>query len=145
MPSRIRYRDELPEGCPGDLDATVIEEALVVYHAVHAPIDWARDFRSFATETKERGGEYQTADAAKDCISRGLSVHLSREAAERNLQRWRTKNARKWAGKQICKVELSAGAGAILRTIGGQPVDRGDHWTWWPAHDFDLRAHTELL
>ena len=141
----MQYRDELPDGCPGDFGAAEIKGALTVYHAVHSPIDWARDFRSFATEMKERRGEYKAGGAAKDCISRGLSVHLSREAAERNLQRWQSKNAKKWAGKQICKVELSAGAGAILRTIGGQPVERGDHWTWWPAHDFDLRTHTELL
>ena len=43
MPSRIQYRDELPKGCPGDLDPTVIEEALVAYHAVSVPVDWSRE------------------------------------------------------------------------------------------------------
>lgn len=145
MPSRIRYRDELPKGCPGDLDPTVIEEALVAYHAVSVPVDWSREFRSFAkTLTERHGGDYKAESPVKDCISHGLSVHLTLKAAEDNLKLWQKRNPKKWAGKRICKVELNAGAGAILRTDGGRPVERGDHYTWWPAHGFDLQAHTDV-
>ena len=144
MSSLIEYRDPLPEGCPPD-EAEMIRNARTVYRFVDRVLVDLRDFRSQRSMQPGRTS-WGTAD---ECIAAGLSVFGTYEAAADYLRRQQEHHLdrirKRWAGKQLCRVALNAGAGAILRTSRGQPTRSGEHWTWWPSSDFDIRRHAAPL
>lgn len=98
------------------------------------PIDLDRDFEPSPAASHK----------ADPCIKEGVSVYETFEAAESVLLHMRRKVRLEfqelWDGRQICEVMLSDGAGAILKTAWGQPSQDGEHWTWWPAHDWEQWA-----
>lgn len=139
-PCSITYRDELPDGCPPD-EAEVIVERRVFYRAASPIIDPIEDFQSLFQENPD----FKPQDM-DPCILRGVTVWETLEAAENMRRLWQCeRKSKKWEGKQNCELTLDAGAGAILRTESGQPAEQGEHWTWWPAKDFDILAHSKPL
>ena len=131
----IIFRDKLPDGCPlDDLQAEIIRSDRSVFHFVQD--DPEKDFQSQRTIHPDK--EFKGAD---ECIVRGISVFETFEAANAYLE-----SHRSWARKRrICQVDLSMGAGAMLRTHRGQPANTGQHWTWWPARDFDITSNAHQI
>lgn len=132
----IVFRDALPDGCPPN-EADAIRASRVVYRAVHPDVDPAGDFQSVRQESPD----FHDSEA-DECILCGVTVFTTREAARKALKHGK---GHKWAGKRVGMLTLTAGAGAILRTYRGQPTERGEHWTWWPARDFDPLPRVEVL
>lgn len=138
----IVFRDPLPDGCLSALPALGAERIdgdRVVYRFVDdVPIDLDRDFEP--SPAAKHG--------AHRCIAKGVSVYGTLEAAEAALHFMRGKVRGQfvvlWDGRQICEVVLSDGAGAILRTNRGRPSRDGEHWTWWPAHNWERCATMTL-
>ena len=141
MLDSVVYRDTLPDGCPPEI-AEVIDGARIFYRVTRSPIDPAEDFKSFRQESS-----MHKSSTIDECIANGLTVYATLEAAENTLRHHRdVGKSKKWQDKEsICMLELTAGAGAILRTQGGQPADRGEHWTWWPARKFNIHAHAKSV
>lgn len=142
--SPIEYRDPLPDGCPPDT-AEVITERRVLYHFTFDPVDLDNDFRSL---WQKQPGTRRIAPR-DECNARGLTMWDDLDAAKSELARLQRQYRGKrvgdiWAARRICEVELSDGAGAILKTY------KDHHWTWWPAagyiDDSDaIEAHTTVL
>lgn len=127
MPSRIKYRDPLPEGCPPD-EAEVIAEKRVLYHFTFEPIDPDNDFRS---QRQKQPGAMRN-DPRDECNARGLTMWDDLGVARGELKNMQRRFGDRpsggiWAARRICRVELNDGAGATLKTY------RDHHWTWWPA------------
>lgn len=136
----IVFRDTLPDGCP-PVGAEVVDERRVFYRATSPIIDPIEDFKSLAQENPD----FKLGDM-DECILSGVTVWETLEAAENMRRIWQCKRkSKKWEGKRNCELTLDAGAGAILRTDDGQPTEQGEHWTWWPAKDFDILAHSKPL
>ena len=117
----MRYRGELPPGCPPD-DADEVEGPRSMFRLVWTspPTD---DFRSQRAEKPD-----QVFAGVTECQARGLSVHADRADSERVLK------LPKMRGRHVCRLSLTAGAGRVQQT--GQR----SHHTWWPFADYDVLA-----
>lgn len=130
----FRDHEKLMEACGGSLPHNAKRPSGESFYRFvdDAPIDLDRDFEP-SPAAKHRG---------HPCIREGVSLYETFEAAEDVLQHMRQKvqmrpeSKRLWMSRQIYEVMLSDGAFAILRTNRGQPSQDGEHWTWWPAHDW---------
>ena len=121
----MRYREELPPGCPPE-DAEEIEEPRVLFRLARTLPPTDQDFVSQRAERPDR-----TFPGVSECQARGLSVHENRADSERAAKLPALR------GRHVCRLLLGAGAGRILQT--GKP----SHHTWWPLADFDVLACCE--
>lgn len=154
MPATLIYRDDLPRDCPPP--GAEITGTLVVYRWVeHDPVDPDEDFRMWKDEEENLGRETWPDD--NPCIAHAVSLWRTREQAERRLRNLQNRNAHRdsrWSRKRVCKLTLESGAGAIIGTQSakggrieyvGVDESRRGHIEWWPARDFDISAHAELI
>lgn len=128
MSEEIKYREDLPEGCPPD-DATDIGEETVVYRLVNNDPAMSEDFDSWRTlnpDTKCPG-------EVCECRARSVSVLETEEAAKRKRKLPKLKNS------SISKLKLNRGAGKIKKTGGAA------HYSWWPFADYDILAVCEVV
>ena len=118
----MSYREPLPEGCPPD-DAEEITTPREVFRLVRTNPPTEADFKSQRAEKPDHDfGEIT------ECQARGLSVFTKRDDSHMALK------LPSLRGRLICRVQLEAGAGRILRT--GQR----SHHTWWPMKNFEILA-----
>lgn len=118
----MRFREELPPGCPPD-EAEEINQPRVVFRLARTLPPSEDDFMSQRAEKPER-----SFSGVSECKARGLSVHADRADSERAAKLPALR------GRHVCRLLLSAGAGRILQT--GKP----SHHTWWPYANYDVLA-----
>lgn len=151
MPDAVVYRDELPEGCPPDGTEIDGDGETVVYRFVeHDRVDPDTDFEPMRELRRHNDWASEAERRDAECRAWGVSVYSPLRKAKKSLRnqqnRERRRRAqlgigdRRWLDMSICEVRLSRGAGAILLTS-----EKTGHHEWWPAADFDIRAHARLI
>jgi hypothetical protein len=121
----MKYREELPEGCP-PAGAEQVNSDRDVFRLVRQSPPSQDDFRSRRAENP------QAIFSVSECQARGLSVFADRRDCEkaRKLPTLR--------GRLICRVRLVTGAGNLLET-GGR-----SHHTWWPLAEYDILSRCQV-
>ena len=122
------YREPLPPDCPPP-DALEITGRRTVYRLVRRNPPNADDFRSQRAEKPS----LKLRPNITECQARGVSVFANRSAAEFQLK------YRRFRGRLVCQVTLSAGAGRIRQT--GKGIY---HYTWWPLAAYDILANCRV-
>ncbi len=123
----VRYREELPPGCPPKAAEEIVGER-ICYRLVQNAPPRDEDFRS------QRALQPNRDFNISECQVRGLSVFMQSADAERAA----TQN-RNLRGTKVAKLTLEQGAGYIQQT-GSR-----SHHTWWPYQAFDILANCEAM
>ena len=127
MSEELKFRDELPPGCPPE-DAQEISEARVMYYLITSFPPTDLDFVPVAMQRDV------SADPAEViCRAHGLSVFNTRRQLERGPGALLP-----FHGHLISRLHLVPRAGRIKRT----GKNRGHH-TFWPYASFNLLEHCE--
>lgn len=122
----MQFMEPLPETCPPPAAEEVGEER-VVYRMVRDDIPQLSDF---ASQRALRPVQNFRVD---ECLARGVSIYMDRDACANLLKLSRFKRHR------ICRVHLEGGAGRILKTFNNP-----SHHTWWPYAGYDILSHCEV-
>lgn len=114
------YREELPPDCPPAAAETIVAPRRV-YRIVRTNPPTQEDFRSQRAEHPKR------RFSLDECHVRGVSVFGQADDARRQVAK-----LGKFRGSTVCGVDLTEGAGVILKT------GKRSHHTWWPLADFNI-------
>ena len=116
----VKYREELPSGCPPEKAAPVAAPR-VFFRLVSRYPPAERDFDSVWQEQPERRGRLDPCQSSE--LSLFDTAMEARKRTSYNTLR----------DKIVCAVNVTPEAGPLLMTSA-------HHYTWWPFREYDVIA-----